>query len=129
MTRLIMPAAGKPIRIALFAPNGRMGQAIAAAAAEDPGFAVDQENGDVLIDFSTPAALSDSLDRAVSAGIPVVVGTTGLGSDAEQRIASAAERVAVLQAANTSLGVALLAELVERAANVLGPDWGIEIAA
>ena len=36
--------------------------------------------------------------------------------------------MAVLRAANTSLGVALLAELVERAARVLGPEWDIEIA-
>ena len=33
----------------------------------------------------------------------------------------------MLRAANTSLGVALLADLVERAARVLGPDWDIEI--
>ena len=37
-------------------------------------------------------------------------------------------KVAVLRAANTSLGVALLAELVERAAAALGPEWDIEIA-
>ena len=34
----------------------------------------------------------------------------------------------MLQAANTSLGVALLAELVERARGALGPDWDVEIA-
>ena len=33
----------------------------------------------------------------------------------------------MLRAANTSLGVALLADLVERAARVLGPDWDVEI--
>jgi 4-hydroxy-tetrahydrodipicolinate reductase len=105
-----------------------MGQAIAAAAAEDPGFAIDQDHGDVLVDFSAPDALQASLDRAVSAGVPIVIGTTGLDELADQRIATAAKKVAVLRAANTSLGVALLAELVERAARVLGPDWDIEIA-
>ena len=55
-----------------------MGQAIAAAVAEDPGFAIDQDHGDVLVDFSAPDALHASLDRAVSAGIPILVGTTGL---------------------------------------------------
>jgi 4-hydroxy-tetrahydrodipicolinate reductase len=117
----------QPIRITLFAPNGRMGQAIAAAVAEDPAFALEPDHGDVLVDFSSPAALQASLDRAVSAGIPILIGTTGLDDLAEQRIAAAAEKIAVLRAANTSLGIAVLDDLVERAAAVLGPDWDIDI--
>ncbi len=105
-----------------------MGKAIADAVAADLGFSIDPDHGDVLIDFSAPAALGKSLDRAVAANIPILVGTTGLDDFAARRIASAAEQVAVLRAANTSLGVALLADLVERAARVLGPDgWDIEI--
>jgi len=118
----------QPIRISLFAPDGRMGQAITSAAADDPGFVIDQDHADVLIDFSAPAALEASLDRAISAGVPILVGTTGLDASADELIAGAARQVAVLRAANTSLGVALLAELVERAARVLGTDWDIEIA-
>ena len=123
-----MRTADQPIRISLFAPKGRMGQAIAAAAEADPGFAIDQDHGDVLVDFSAPDALQASLDRALSANVPILIGTTGLDDLASQRIAKAAESIAVLRAANTSLGVALLADLVERAAKVLGPDWDIEIA-
>jgi 4-hydroxy-tetrahydrodipicolinate reductase len=104
-----------------------MGQAIATAAASEAGFVV-ADQGDVLVDFSAPTALRASLDEAVSRGIPILVGTTGLDGSADQLLATAAERVAVLRAANTSLGVALLAELVERAARVLGPEWDIEIA-
>jgi 4-hydroxy-tetrahydrodipicolinate reductase len=122
-----MRTADQPIRISLFAPNGRMGQAIAAATAEDPGFTIDQDRGDVLVDFSAPGALQASLDRAIAAGIPILIGTTGLDELAGQRIATAAKDVAVLRAANTSLGVNLLAELVERAAKALGPDWDVEI--
>lgn len=122
-----MRAADQPIRISLVAPNGRMGQAIGAAAAEDPGFAIDPDHGDVLVDFSGPGALPASLDRAVSAGIPILVGTTGLDEAADRRIAEAAASVAVLRAANTSLGIALLTQLVERAARVLGDAWDIEI--
>jgi 4-hydroxy-tetrahydrodipicolinate reductase len=105
-----------------------MGQAIAEAVTEDRGFAIDQDHGDVLVDFSAPAALQASLDRAVSAGVPILIGTTGLDELAGERIVAAAKDIAVLRAANTSLGVALLAELVERAARVLGPDWDVEIA-
>jgi len=105
-----------------------MGKAIVSAVADDLGFAIDQDHGDVLVDFSAPTALAESLGRAVSAKIPILVGTTGLDDQADARIAEAAKQVAVLRAANTSLGVALLAELVERAAAVLGPEWDIEIA-
>jgi len=117
----------QPIRISLFAPKGRMGKAIATAAAEDPGFSIDDEHGDVLVDFSAPSALQASLDRAVNAGIPILVGTTGLDDFATRRLATAGEEIAVLRAANTSLGVALLSDLVERAARVLGSEWDIEI--
>lgn len=118
----------QPIRIALFAATGRMGKAIADAAEADPGFAIDPDRGDVLIDFSAPEALATSLERATSAGIPILVGTTGLGNKANHQLGEAAKVIPVLRAANTSLGVALLAELVERAARVLGPEWDIEIA-
>lgn len=117
----------QPVRLTLIAPNGRMGQAISQAVAEDGGFAIDQDHGDVIVDFSVPAALAASLDRAVGAGIPILVGTTGLDDFAVRRIAEAARHVAVLRAANTSLGIAVLSGLVERAAAMLGDDWDIEI--
>jgi 4-hydroxy-tetrahydrodipicolinate reductase len=117
----------QPIRISLFAPNGRMGRAIATAVADDPGFEIDSANGDVIVDFSAPSALQASLDRALAAAVPILVGTTGLDDFASRRISAAAKDIAVLRAANTSLGVALLSDLVERAASVLGPEWDIEI--
>ena len=117
----------QPIRISLFAPEGRMGQAIAAAVAEAQGFEIVDDGGDVLVDFSSPAALGESLGRGVAAGVPILIGTTGLPQEADEQIAKASRQVAVLRAANTSLGVALLSELVERAASVLGPDWDIEV--
>ncbi len=123
-----MPAADQPIRIALFAPNGRMGKAITATVADNPAFTIDQDQADVLVDFSSPDALSDSLDRALTLRIPILVGTTGLDETAGQRIAEAAKQIAVLRAPNTSLGITLLAELVQRAASILGPEWDIEIA-
>ncbi len=117
----------QPTRLTLVAPDGRMGRAIAEAVTEDSGFAIDPDHGDVMVDFSAPAALQESLDRAVAASIPILIGTTGLGEDADSQIFKAARQVAVLRAANTSLGVALLADLVERAATVLGDGWDIEI--
>jgi 4-hydroxy-tetrahydrodipicolinate reductase len=97
------------------------------AAEEDGGFTIDQDHGDVIVDFSAPAALQASLDRALSAGVPILIGTTGLDDLAAKRLEQAATEVAVLRAANTSLGIAVLADLVERAAARLGKDWDIEI--
>jgi 4-hydroxy-tetrahydrodipicolinate reductase len=117
----------QPIRLTLVAPNGRMGKAIAAAAEEKGDFVIDPDHGDVIVDFSSPEALAASLDRAVRSATPILIGTTGLDDLAGRRIKEASRSVAVLQAANTSLGVALLAELVGQAARALGPKWDVEI--
>ncbi len=117
----------RTVRISLFAPNGRMGQAIAAAADESEAYEIGDDDGDVLVDFSAPAGLDSSLEKALAAKIPILVGTTGLSAADEGKISHAAKQIAVLRAANTSLGVAVLSDLVERAASVLGPDWDIEI--
>ena len=123
-----MRTADQPIRISLFAPSGRMGKAIAMAVADDARFAIDQDHGDVLVDFSAPDALQATLDRAISGGIPILIGTTGLDESADEPIAEAAKQIPVLRAPNTSLGIAVLAQLVEHAAQLLGPEWDIEIA-
>jgi len=104
-----------------------MGKAITAAAADYPSVEIDNENGNVLVDFSVPAALQTNLDRAIAAGIPFLAGTTGLDEAANAQIMEAAKRIAVIRAVNTSLGIAVLSDLVERAAGVLGSDWDIEI--
>lgn len=82
---------------------------------------------DVLVDFSAPAALQSNLHAAIGAGIPIVIGTTGLGSQHHQAIDDASRAVPILQTGNTSLGVTLLAHLVREAASRLGDDWDIEI--
>jgi 4-hydroxy-tetrahydrodipicolinate reductase len=122
-----MRSADQPIRISLIAPDGRMGKAIAAAVEQDSTFAIDQDHGDVLVDFSAPDALQASLDRAVSANVPILIGTTGLKDEHSQAIDEAAKSVAVLCAPNTSVGVNLLRALVEQAAARLGSEWDIEV--
>ena len=133
------------IRIGIIGAGGRMGQAIAnAVAATDAAVVggigssgvVYGDHGDaaslavacdVLIDFSTPDALAANLDAARAAGTPIVIGTTGLKPAHHALIDAAAASTAVLQTANTSLGVNVLRALVEQAAKRLGPDWDIEI--
>ena len=122
-----MRPSSQPTRLTLIAPTGRMGKAIAAAVAEDASFAIDPDRGDVIVDFSAPEALAASLERSVRAGVPILIGTTGLDDLASRRIAEASRSVPVLRASNTSLSVALLEELVERAARVFGVSWDVEV--
>lgn len=125
-------------RIGIIGSEGRMGHALARAIAEaghECAGGVDQggntamlaEASDALVDFSAPAALETNLHAAIGAGIPILVGTTGLCEAHHAAIDSAAQAVAVLQTGNTSLGVTLLAHLVRDAAARLGPEWDIEI--
>ena len=115
-----------------------MGQALVTAIADaghDHAGGADQGDdmaalvagSDVLVDFSSPAALQATLDACVATGKPVVVGTTGLEDAHHAAIEEAARTIAVLQTGNTSLGVNMLAALVEQAAGKLGEDWDIEI--
>ena len=115
------------LKIGLFGAGGRMGKAIAEAAGERADCAIVSEGAEVFIDFTAPAALEANLARAVEAGIPIVIGTTGLTPDHHRLIDEAARKVPVLQAANMSLGVNILAHLVRETAARLGPDWDIEI--
>ncbi len=115
------------IRIMLFGPNGRMGQAIAEAAAGRDDVGIVTGEADIFVDFTAPAALETSLREALAAGKPILIGTTGLDDRHQAMIDAAAGRIAVLQAANTSLGVNLLVHLVREAAARLGPEWDIEI--
>jgi 4-hydroxy-tetrahydrodipicolinate reductase len=125
-------------RIGIIGSQGRMGHALAAAiaaAGHESAGGVDQDgdvnrlsqDSDVLVDFSVPGALETNLDAALTALTPIVIGTTGLGERHHWLVDQAAERIAVLQTGNTSLGVTLLAHLVEEAAARLGIDWDIEI--
>jgi 4-hydroxy-tetrahydrodipicolinate reductase len=121
-------AAKLKVRIALFGAGGRMGGAIAAAAAESDDAVIAAEAPDVFVDFTAPEALEANLRAATEAGRPILIGTTGLGDEHRRLIASAAESIAVIEAPNTSLGVNLLRHLVGEAAARLGPAWDIEIA-
>jgi 4-hydroxy-tetrahydrodipicolinate reductase len=124
--------------IGIFGSAGRMGQAIttllkACGAGHAGGADIGDdaaglaEASDVLVDFSAPDALDSHLAAARMARTPILIGTTGLGEAHHALIDEAAREIAVLQAANTSLGVNLLAHLVRDAASRLGSDWDIEI--
>ncbi|WP_129790665.1 4-hydroxy-tetrahydrodipicolinate reductase [Sphingosinicella sp. CPCC 101087] len=126
-------------RIGILGASGRMGRAIAALLqasvearlAGTVGRGEDPEplaaGSDVLIDFTGPDAIRIHLDAAVANRTPIVIGTTGLEPAHHQAIDLAARKIPVLQSANMSLGVNLLAFLVREAARRLDDEWDIEI--
>lgn len=83
---------------------------------------------DGIIDFSTPEASLALAALAAQARIAHVIGTTGFSNDDLAAIAAAARHAAIVRSGNMSLGVNLLAGLVEEVARTLGPDYDIEIA-
>ena len=88
------------------------------------------EQCDVVLDFSTPTGLRALLEHAAAslAGRALVVGTTGLGEAESKLLTAAAEQAPVVVAANFSVGVNLLLQLVELAARVLpGDRFDLEI--
>ena len=81
---------------------------------------------DVIIDFSTGPATAILAKAALRGGPALVIGATGLSPAEENAVTQAAERVAVVRSGNYSVGVNVLAGLVEQAARRLGPEiWDI----
>jgi 4-hydroxy-tetrahydrodipicolinate reductase len=141
-----------PTRLLVHGANGRMGQALLRLAAERPDawqvvgavtrrvgqrvidgvpyFATHEFAGapaaDVVIDFSLPEAFDPLLAYCTAHGRPLVSGTTGLSVAQFAELDTAAARIPVLWASNYSLGVAVLVDLVERAARAL-PGWDCDI--
>jgi 4-hydroxy-tetrahydrodipicolinate reductase len=89
-----------------------------------PAFA----KADGVLDFTAPAASVEFAGYAAQARIVHVIGTTGCSAEDDARIAAAARHATIVKSGNMSLGVNLLAVLVEQAAKALGPDdFDIEI--
>lgn len=145
----------KPLRLVVNGAAGRMGRslidllgrndrftvigAMASAVAEDLGQPVAQGHAlrlssdwstldafDVVIDFSSPAGLSQALDVCQTNGAAMVSGTTGLDAPLRARLDEAGAQMALLHAGNFSLGIAVMTRLLAQAAAAL-PDWDLEI--
>lgn len=81
----------------------------------------------VVIDFSSPGMTPRLVKLCAERGIAAVIGTTGLDDRQREEILSYRDRIPVLLAPNTSVGINLLFDLVARAARSLGPAYDIEI--
>jgi 4-hydroxy-tetrahydrodipicolinate reductase len=81
----------------------------------------------VALDFSLAAAVAAHAADCAAAGVPLVVGATGLDAATQEAIRTAAMRIPVLIAPNTSLGVGVLLKLAKLAATALGEGYDVEI--
>lgn len=143
-------AAAAPTRWLVHGASGRMGSALLrlqrdlpqlvlaaavarSAAAHDTGATItaaehlaDVPAFDVAIDFSLPSAFDAILALCITRKAAFVSGTTGLDATQRAALEAAAHHIPVLWAANFSLGVAVLADLVRRASAAL-PGWDCDI--
>jgi 4-hydroxy-tetrahydrodipicolinate reductase len=100
--------------------------ALGVPVTSDPLQAVIAADG--IIDFSTPKTSVELAGLAAQARIAHVIGTTGFSGEDLKAIEAAARHAVIIRSGNMSLGVNLLAGLVEKVARALGPDYDIEIA-
>ncbi len=135
-------------RILLSGCCGRMGRQVAELAAETEDVTVAagcdcrvgpadfpvyerlsdvREEADVLVDFSSAAALPDVLAFCTARKMPVLLAATGYSEADGKAILDAARTVPVFRSANMSLGVNVLADLVRRACALLGTGYDVEI--
>jgi len=141
------------LKIGVGGALGRMGRAVSALAQANPGLVVagrfDRPDGvddrpespalgalsevlaasAVIVDFSTGAATAALAQAAAARGGPaLVIGATGLDPGEERMVTNAAKAIPIVKSGNYSVGVNILAGLVEQAARRLPPDvWDIEV--
>lgn len=126
-------------RVVINGSRGRMGQAllscveadpaVSLAAATDVGDDLQAVLGgcDAVIDFTHATATAGIADLCAAAGKALVIGTTGHDDEARARIAACAKTIPVVFAPNFSVGVNTLFWLTRKAAEILGPDFDLEV--
>lgn len=113
------PSVGKSLAgvVGLSAAEGVVGDSPEEALAE----------AQVLIDFTAPASTVKNLKLCAAMGKAAVIGTTGLNEAQKKTLAAQAKKVPVVYAPNMSVGMNLMFKVVSQMAEVLGPDYALEV--
>ncbi|MBT8140994.1 MAG: 4-hydroxy-tetrahydrodipicolinate reductase [Gammaproteobacteria bacterium] len=82
---------------------------------------------DIVIDFALAKGADERIQACRSAGVPMLIGTTGLSDSQQQSIQEAGNDIPILWASNMSLGVNLIFRLASEAAKALGSEFKISI--
>jgi 4-hydroxy-tetrahydrodipicolinate reductase len=113
--------------------SGSIGRDAGAASGRITGVLVtaDLETGlrgaDVLIDFTRPEGTLAHLAVCRELGVRAVIGTTGFTPGQKAAIAAHAQSVATVLAANMSVGVNVMLQLLTQATRALGPAYDVEV--
>ena len=130
----------KPTRVLINGAKGRMGQALIACARAEPAayeftagldagddLAAALPHGDAVIDFTHATATVAIAEACALAGKILVIGTTGQSDADRARIVELSKKIPIVFAPNFSVGVNTLFWLTRKAAEILGPDFDLEI--
>ena len=130
----------KPLRLIINGYKGRMGQALLNCASMDPelqviarvdlvGDHLEQHlsDADAIVDFSHTNSLTTLLPRCIMEKKLLVIGTTGHSKVRMETIREASTSIPIVLAPNYSVGVNTLFWLVRKAAEILGPDFDLEV--
>ena len=126
-------------RVIINGAKGRMGQALISCIHADSSYALagGLDTGDDLtsllpqcdavIDFTDASATTSVADACSKAGKPLVIGTTGHSDQDRAHISSVSKVIPIVFAPNFSVGVNTLFWLTRKAAEILGPDFDLEV--
>ena len=137
------------IKIILSGSSGRMGQAIVNSVKDSDEFQIAfgiqrkhlkkidfnvykdifeaKENGDVIVDYSTPQCLNNLLNYAVTRKLPIILATTGYSEEELEEIGMASKKIPVFCSANMSLGITGLLKAISALSHTLSSGYEIEI--
>jgi 4-hydroxy-tetrahydrodipicolinate reductase len=85
------------------------------------------DRGEVLIDFTSPAATLDHMRAIVPAGLAMVIGTTGISGEMLQEVETLSQKIRCVLAPNMSVGVNVMFKISREMAGILGNDYDMEI--
>lgn len=85
------------------------------------------DQGDVIIDFTAPQATMENARFALSRGLAMVIGTTGITGEALEELQGLSRDIRCVMAPNMSVGVNVMFKVAEEMARLLGGGYDIEI--
>lgn len=127
------------MKICVAGSKGKMGERIIALAKEDGELEVSGafdigddassaiEGCDCLIEFTSPEATMEHLALCEKAKKAIVIGTTAISPEDQEKIKEASKNIPIVFSPNMSIGVNVLFKIVREAAKKLGSEYSIEI--
>jgi 4-hydroxy-tetrahydrodipicolinate reductase len=126
MGRALLRLAATDARFAIVGAVTSKGGNVAGVRALSAARIASATPFDVLVDFSLPVAFDAGLETCLQRGCAFVSGTTGLSEAQRGALDAAARAIPVMWSSNFSIGVAVLNDLVARAATAL-PGWDCHV--